>query len=153
MANGTEKTTVICQLTSDWQERKSDSHLAKSEIMRFRYVVACFHKFWALCFESATSSIIQNRKFAARFADLAPTFKSVAGVDPVDGLQRVADGLKELTGKEITFDHKGLKGAELWVELGRQIDQFYDVDHNASQDDVRTKLFGEMKEEGEEDNG
>jgi len=142
-SSGTAKTSILCELT-DWRTRQTNSHLAKTAEIKYRYLISCLSNGWALSFEQEDSVSPVNKKFAARFADLICSFKTEAGIDPIEGINTVVASLSKLTGKKISFDKKGLSGSELWVELGRQVDVAFDVDYNAgTSGSVRARLFGD----------
>ncbi len=143
MANaGTVKTSVLCDI-SGWKTRKTNSHLAKTDDIKYRYLVCSLSNGWALTIEQDSSPAPINKKFAARFADLACCFKSEANVDPEIALAKVIESLEEKTGKKFTLVKKPLPLPEKWIDIGRQIDVFFDVDYNSgSQGSVRERLFG-----------
>lgn len=140
MATEIAKSTVLCNLTDDWQSRLITGPRNNGGTLRYRFFVIANKFGWALS-EERDGSVPTAHVHAASFALLACTFKSHVKMDPVECLQRVAAGLTKITGKAFTFAQSKKTGAELWVDMGRQLDEAFKTNY-AADDDVRKNLFG-----------
>jgi len=146
-----KESPTLCPLTADWQSRISDAPRSKGKTLKYRWIVIATKFGWSLASEN-DSELVMAAKHAICFADLVCTFKSCAELDPVECLNRINNELAKLTGKvPCPLDDKGKSDSELWVEFGKQIDEYYGVSYATV--DVRAKLFGttDDSEEGGED--
>lgn len=141
MATEIAKSTILCHLTDDWQKRIIEGPRNKGGELQYRFFVVANKYGWALSEERAGSIAATAHAHAASLSILACTFKSHINLDPVECLNRVANGLVKLTGKPFSFAQSTKTGAELWVDMGRQLDEFYKTNY-AADDDVRKNLFG-----------
>jgi hypothetical protein len=156
MATEAPKQSVLCFLTDNWLERKIDAPRNRGGTIKFRYsVVAAKHE-WTLN-EEREGGLPVAQLHAARFADMAPAFKSVCNLEPEACLARIVEALEKLTGKSLaSAQEKNATGVrtypdapERWVQLGKQLDEFYGVNY-AVDDGVKAKLFGADSEDDEE---
>lgn len=148
MATEAPKQSVLCFLTDNWLERKIDAPRNRGGTIKFRYsVVAAKHE-WTLN-EEREGGLPVAQIHAARFADMAPAFKSVCNLEPEVCLERVSSALGKITGKNNVMKADAKTSPDRWVELGKQLDEFYGVNY-AVDDGVKAKLFGADSEDEEE---
>lgn len=141
-ANETAK--VLCYLTDDWKSRKSEGPRSKGETLSYRFGVSVTPNSWALT--EFREGLAINQVYATSFADLCPSFKTIAKVDPVDGMRRVVASLQSITGKNFSGDLSKADDIEKLVEASKQVDAFFEVDY-AIHDNVRERVFGDIEEE------
>lgn len=142
----TEAENVLCLLTDDWKTRKAESPRSKDVTLSFRYGVAATPNSWTLT--EYRGELALNQVYATSFADLAPSFRTIADVDPVEGMKRVVASLEKISGKKIALSNNGANEIEKAIEMGRQVDAFFEVDY-AIHDKVRERIFGDGGTEDE----
>jgi FMN phosphatase YigB (HAD superfamily) len=141
-----ENEKVLCHLSDDWKTRKSEGPRSKGETLSYRYGVSATPNSWALT--EYRENLAFNQVYATSFADLAPSFRTIANVDPVEGMKRVIASLERITGKKIVLSNSGANEIEKALEMGRQVDAFFEVDY-AIHDRVRERIFGDGGTEDE----
>jgi hypothetical protein len=158
--NDTEK--VLCHLSDDLKTRKAESPRSKGETLSYRHGVAATPNSWTLT--EYRGDLAFNQIYATSFADLAPSFRTIANVDPIEGMKRVIASLERITGKKLPAAQDNLGGLppgklvvvgsvganeiEKAIEMGRQVDAFFEVDY-AIHDKVRERIFGDGGTEDE----
>jgi hypothetical protein len=142
----TDSEKVLCFLSDDLKTRKAESPRSKGETLSYRHGVATTPNSWTLT--EYRGKLAFNQVYATSFADLAPSFKTVADIDPVEGMKRVVASLERITGKKLVLNGNGSNSIEQAIEMGKQVDAFFEADY-AIHDKVRERLFGESATEDE----
>lgn len=142
----TDTEKVLCHLSDDWKTRKAESPRSKGETLSYRHGVAATPNSWTLT--EYRGDLAFNQIYATSFADLAPSFRTIADVDPVEGMKRVIASLERITGKKIALSNSGANEIEKAIEMGRQVDALFEVDY-AIHDKVRERIFGDGGAEDE----
>jgi hypothetical protein len=137
---------ILCYLSDDWKTRIAESPRSKGETLTFRYGIAATPNSWTLT--EYRGDLAFNQVYATSFADLAPSFKTIADANPIDGMKRVISSLERITGKKIVLNNIVAGEIETAIDMGRQVDSTFEVDY-AIHDKVRERIFGESETEEE----
>lgn len=137
---------VLCYLTDELRERKAEGPRSKGETLRYRFGIAATPNSWSLT--EFRGELSFNRVYATSLADLAPSFKTIADNDPIEGMKRVVAAFERITGKKLSLSNSGANDIEKAIEMGRQVDSFFEVDY-AVHDKVRERMFGDSGTEDE----
>ncbi len=140
---------VLCYLTDDWQSRIIEGPRNKGETLEFRFGITASNNGWSLT-EFRKNSPPLSRKHASRFADLVPTFKTEANINPFDGMRRCQEALETTAKLKANIAvSEGKNPLEKAIDLACEVDAVYQTNY-AIHDDVRQRFFGNVVDDSEE---
>jgi len=139
---------VLCYLTDDWQSRVSDGPKSKGQVIRFKFGITASNFEWELT-EFREGSPPTVRVHAACFSQLAPSFKTEAGLKAYDSMLRCQQALESIAKINPNFNKvPNGNDIDMAIDYASQVDTIYKVNFTLH-DDVKQRYFGSSEDEEE----